>query len=71
MKFVNWLAKSVGWLLAHAIEGTITVAMSFIALASFYIFDSLTTKFIGFFGAIIIGYLSAYYFGKLRGEGKD
>ncbi|QGY29158.1 hypothetical protein [Pantoea cypripedii] len=68
MKFVNWLAKSIGWLLSHAIEGTITVAMSFLALASFYIFDSLVMKLTGFFGSFIVGYLAAYCLGKLRGD---
>ncbi len=71
MRFASWLVKAIGWLLAHALEGTITVAMSFVALASFYIFDSLTMKLAGFFGSMIVGYLAAYYLGKLRGEHRD
>jgi hypothetical protein len=71
MRFVNWLAKAIGWFLAHAIEGTITVAMSFLALASFYIFDSIAMKIVGFFGSFIVAYIAGYYLGKLRGEHKE
>ncbi|TPE19152.1 hypothetical protein FJP62_03625 [Pantoea vagans] len=67
MKFANLLAK----LSAHFLEGTITVAMSFIALASLFVFDSLALKLCGFFGAVVIGYGAAYFLGKVRGEHKQ
>ncbi|NQS86347.1 hypothetical protein ACRPHS_13385 [Pantoea allii] len=67
MKFVKWLGK----LSAHLLEGTITIIMSFLALASLYIFDSLALKLCGFFGAFIIGYGTAYFLGKVRGEHKE
>ncbi|MBW1213815.1 hypothetical protein KYI92_09385 [Pantoea allii] len=67
MKFVKWLGK----LSAHLLEGTITIIMSFLALASLYIFDSLALKLCGFFGAFIIGYGAAYFLGKVRGEHKE
>lgn len=67
MKSVNLLAK----LSAHLLEGTITVAMSFIALASLFVFDSVAMKACGFIGAVVIGYAAAYYLGKVRGEHKQ
>ncbi|MCH9296409.1 hypothetical protein QM637_15040 [Pantoea allii] len=67
MKSVNLLAK----LSAHLLEGTITVAMSFIALASLFVFDSLALKLCGFVGAIVIGYGAAYFLGKARGEHRE
>jgi len=67
MKFVKWLGK----LSAHLIEGTITVAMSFLALASLFMFDSLALKLCGFFGSVLIGYGAAYFLGKARGEHKE
>ncbi|MDE8555316.1 hypothetical protein [Pantoea vagans] len=67
MKFVKWLGK----LSAHLIEGTITVVMSFIALASLFVFDSLALKLCGFFGSVLMGYGAAYFLGKARGEHKE
>lgn len=67
MKFVKWLGK----LSAHLIEGTITIAMSFLALASLFMFDSLALKLCGFFGSVLIGYGAAYFLGKARGEHKE
>ncbi|MEN4796338.1 hypothetical protein [Pantoea agglomerans] len=67
MKFVKWLGK----LSAHLIEGMITVVMSFVALASLFVFDSLALKICVCFGAIIIGYAAAYYLGMVRGEHKQ
>ncbi|THB84131.1 hypothetical protein E1N66_12045 [Pantoea allii] len=66
MKFVKWLGK----ISAHLLEGTITVVMSFVALASLFVFDSLALKLCGFFGAVLLGYGSAYFLGKARGEHK-
>jgi len=70
MKFANWVAKSIGWLLTHALQGIITVIVSFTAIASFYIFDSIPMKILGFIASLIIGYAATYYLGKLRGEDK-
>jgi hypothetical protein len=66
MKFV----KRLGKLSAHVIEGTITVVMSFVALASIFVFDSLALKLCCFFGAVLLGYGAAYVLGKVRGEHK-
>jgi hypothetical protein len=70
MRFVNWLAKAIGWFLSHALQGTITVVMSFIALASLTVFDSVVMKLIGFFGSFAVVYLATYFLGKTRGEHK-
>jgi len=67
MKFVKWLGK----LSAHLIEGTITAVMSFVALASLFVFDSLALKLGGFFGSALMGYGAAYFLGKARGEHKE
>ncbi|MFP3436186.1 hypothetical protein R0K18_00055 [Pantoea sp. SIMBA_133] len=67
MKSVNLLAK----LSANRLEGTITVVMSFIALASLFVFDSLALNLCGFFGAIVIGYGAAYFLGKARAEHRE
>ena len=71
MKFVNWLTKALVWLLAHIFEGAVTVVASFTALASLFIFDSLILKIFGVVGSFFIAYISAYYFGKVRGEDKE
>ena len=71
MRFVNWLGKAIGWFLAHALQGTITVVMSFIALASLTIFDSVAMKLTGFFGSFVVVYVASYFLGKVRGEHKQ
>ncbi|WP_289366610.1 hypothetical protein [Pantoea stewartii] len=67
MKCVNWAGK----LSVHIIEGTITVIMSFLALTSLYLFESLTLKLCGFAGSVLAGFIAAYYLGKARGEHKE
>ncbi|MGC1097929.1 hypothetical protein WKH53_11475 [Pantoea agglomerans] len=67
MKFVKWLGK----LSAHLVEGMITALMSFVALASLFVFDSLALKLCGFFGSVLMGYGAAYFLGKARGEHKE
>ncbi len=68
MKFVNWLGKTLVWFLAHALEGTITVAMSFMALYSLFVFDNIAMKVAGFVGSFAIGYITSYLLGMVRGE---
>ena len=67
MKSVNLLGKFT----AHLLEGTITVVMSFVALASLFVFDSLALKLCGFIGAVVMAYGAAYFLGKARGEHKE
>ncbi|MCW0345934.1 hypothetical protein NB703_004027 [Pantoea ananatis] len=67
MKSVNLLAK----LSAHLLEGTITVIMSFLALASLYVFDSWPLKLCGFAGCFLVGYGAAYWLGKAGREHKE
>ncbi|WP_144818181.1 MULTISPECIES: hypothetical protein [Enterobacteriaceae] len=68
MKFVSWLGKTLVWFLAHALEGTITVAMSFMALYSLFVFDNIAMKVAGFVGSFAIGYITSYLLGMVRGE---
>lgn len=68
MKFVSWLGKTLVWFLAHALEGTITVAMSFIALYCLFVFDNISMKVAGFVGSFAIGYITSYLLGMARGE---
>lgn len=60
--------KFIGWFLAHALEGTITAAMSFIALYSLFVFDNIVMKIAGFIGSFAIAYVASYVLGKARGE---
>lgn len=68
MKFVSWLGKFLGWFFAHALQGTITVAMSFMALYSLFVFDNIAMKVAGFVGSFAIAYVASYLLGKTRGE---
>ena len=68
MKFVSWLGKILGWFLAHALQGTITVAMSFMALYSLFVFDDIVMKIAGFVGSFAIAYVASYLLGMVRGE---
>lgn len=70
MKFVTWLGKALGWFFAHALQGTVTVVMSFIAIFSLFIFDNIALKFTAFIGSFAIVYLVSYFLGKVRGEHK-
>jgi len=60
--------KFIGWFLAHALEGTIIAAMSFIALYSLFVFDNIVMKIAGFIGSFAIAYVASYVLGKARGE---
>lgn len=62
------MVKFIGWFLAHALQGTITVAMSFVALYSLFVFDNIAMKVAGFIGAFAIAYVASYILGKARGE---
>ncbi len=68
MKFVSWLGKILGWFLAHALQGTITVAMSFVALYCVFVFDNIAMKVAGFVGSFAIAYIASYLLGMVRGE---
>ncbi|MDF2777408.1 MULTISPECIES: hypothetical protein [Pseudescherichia] len=68
MKLVSWPGKTLFWFLAHALEGTITVAMSFVALYSLFVFDNIAMKVAGFVGSFAIAYIASYLLGMVRGE---
>jgi hypothetical protein len=62
------MVKFIGWFLAHALQGTITVAMSFVALYSLFVFDNIVMKVAGFVGSFAIAYIATYLLGMVRGE---
>jgi len=62
------MVKFIGWFLAYALQGTITVAMSFVALYSLFVFDNIAMKVAGFIGSFAIAYVASYILGKARGE---
>ena len=71
MKFVNWLGKFLGWFLSHALQGTITVIMSFMGLFSLFAFENTAMKVIGFITSFAIAYMISYWLGKVRGEDRS
>jgi hypothetical protein len=60
--------KCIGWFFSHALQGTITVAMSFVALYSLFVFDNIVMKVAGFVGSFAIAYIATYLLGMVRGE---
>lgn len=68
MKLVSKPGKTLVWFFAHALEGTITVAMSFVALYSLFVFDNIVMKVAGFVGSFAIAYIATYLLGMVRGE---
>ncbi|WP_313112543.1 hypothetical protein [Pseudescherichia sp.] len=62
------MSKFIGWFFAHALQGTITVAMSFMALYFLFVSDNIAMKAAGFIGSFAIAYIASYLLGKVRGK---
>ncbi|QKJ87819.1 hypothetical protein PMPD1_2882 [Paramixta manurensis] len=71
MSFLKSVSKSFGWLLAHAVEGTITCICAFASLASLFIAETTLMKLVGFVGFFVIALVAGYGLGRLRGEDKS
>lgn len=71
MKFVKWLAKATGWLLAHTFEAMITGITTIAAFASLYLPETMTEKILYFFGFLVLGFVISIGLARLRGEDKE